>query len=378
MNKLANHKLTKIAAYSFAIAFLYFSLINVCDAERIKDIAKLQGVRNNQLIGYGLVVGLNGTGDKTNQAAFTAQSFRSMLKKFGVRVPDNMNVQSNNIAAVILTSELPAFAKPGQTIDVTVSSIGNAKSLRGGTLLLTPLRGADGQVYAMSQGNLVTSGLGAEGADGSKITVNVPSVGLIPNGAIVEKPSPTVFSMRELAVYDLNRPDFTTTMHMVAAINKEFEHEIAVPIDASSIRVSLPNNLPSQVAILAQIENLTLSPGEAPAKIIINSRTGTVVIGKHVRIKPSAISHGTLTVTVSEDPSVSQPRPFSAGTTTVVQDTQLQVSEESNRAFVFEPGASLDDLVRVINSVGTSPSDLSAILQSLKGLGAIEGDLVIL
>ncbi len=353
-------------------------LPTVSHGERIKDLASIQGVRGNQLLGYGLIVGLDGTGDKISQTRFTEQSFRSMLNKFGIRVPDGQSIKSSNIAAVMISAELPAFAKPGQTIDITASSIGNAKSLRGGTLLMSPVTGADGQTYAIAQGNLIVSGLGAEGSDGSRITVNIPSVGRIPNGAYVERPAPTVFALNDTVIYNLHRADFTTAVHLSEAINRRFGHSVAVPMDATSIKVRLPNNQHEQLMALSDIETLDISPGEAEAKIVVNSRTGTVVIGNHVRVKPAAISHGTLVVTISESPYASQPEPFSAGTTAVIPDSQIQVQEEDNRAFVFNPGPSLQDIVQAVNSVGASPSDLVAILESLKSAGALRGKLVVI
>lgn len=347
-------------------------------AERVKDITTMQGVRGNQLLGYGLVVGLDGTGDQITQAKFTEQSFRSMLNKFGINVPNNISIKSNNIAAVMVSAELPAFSKPGQTIDITASSIGNAKSLRGGTLLMTPLKAADGKVYAVAQGNLIVSGLGAEGADGSRITVNIPSVGRIPNGAYIERPSPTLFSYEDTAIFNLHSADFTTAVRIADSINRQIGHEIATPMDATSIKVHLPHSHSDQLKMIANIENINVRPGEAAARIVVNSRTGTVIIGQHVAVMPAAVSHGTLTVTISEAPFASQPNPFSLGTTTTVQDSQLQVQEEDNRAFLFDPGPSLNDLVQAVNNVGASPSDLVAILESLKAVGALRGELVVI
>ena len=347
-------------------------------ADRIKDVTTLQGVRSNQLIGYGIVVGLNGTGDQINQATFTKQSFESMLNKFGIKIPPGVSIKTNNIAAVMVSADLPAFAKPGQLIDITTSSIGNAKSLRGGTLLMTPLKGADGQTYAIAQGSLIVSGFGAEGADGSKITVNVPSVGRVPNGATVEKPSPTSFSYQDMAVFNLHHADFTTAVRLAEVINKQFKEPIASALDANSIRVSLPADREQKIMQLAAIENLEVHVADAAARIIINARTGTVVIGQHVRVLPAAISHGSLTVTVSESPKVSQPQPFSLGTTEKVPDSQVKINEEDNRAFVFEPGPSLQDIVNAINSIGASPSDLVAIIDSLRQAGAIRGELTII
>lgn len=363
---------------------LFVTLVVICAstnlyAERIKDLTSIQGVRSNQLIGYGLVVGLNGTGDQTNQVTFTSQSFKSLLNKFGIRIPPGINPQTTSIAAVMVTADLHAFAKPGQQLDITVSSIGNAKSLRGGTLLMTPLRGADEKVYAMAQGNVITSGFGVEGADGSKITVNVPSVGRIPNGASVEEPAPTVVSYSDVAVFNLNRPDFTTVTRMVAVINQYICKGIAKAIDAGSVVVQMPETLPDQVALISQIENLSLQPAIQIAKIIINARTGTVVIGQNVHVKPAVISHGNLTLTVTETPVISQPEPFTiVPNTTVVQDSNLQATEGNKRAFLFDPGPSLEDIVEAINRVGASPSDLVAILDSLRQVGAIDAEIEVI
>lgn len=348
-------------------------------AQRIKDLTSIQGVRTNQLIGYGLVVGLNGTGDKTNQVGFTTQSFKSLLNKFGIRIPPNLNLQTNTIAAVMVTADLPAFAKPGQQMDITVSAIGNAKSLRGGTLLMTPLRGADEKVYAMAQGNLITSGFGLEGSDGSKITQNIPSVGRIPNGATVEEPAPTVLSYADVAVFNLNRPDFTTAVRMVQTINHFICDGIAKAVDAGSIVVQMPKSLTEQVALMAKIENLFVQPGHQIAKIIINARTGTVIIGENVRVKPTVISHGNLTLTVTETPTISQPNPFTkVRNATVVDDSELQVAEGNKQAFLFDPGPSLEDIVESINRIGASPSDLVAILDSLRQAGAIDAEIEVI
>ncbi len=369
----------KIAIASLTTVMILLSaMMQPVQAERIKDIASLQGVRENQLIGYGLVVGLDGTGDSTNQAVYTAQSFRNMLNKFGIRVPDNVNVQTDNVAAVMLSAQLPAFAKPGQKIDVTVSSVGNASSLRGGTLLMTSLKGADGRVYAVAQGNLIVSGLGAEGADGSKVTVNIPSAGRIPNGATVERPAPTPLVYSDKVVYNLYRSDFTTALRLADVVNTVIRSGIAHPIDAMSVEISLPTDPAQRVGYLSQIENLTLEPGDVAARIVVNSRTGTVVIGRHVRVKPAAVSHGSLTVTISETPYASQPQPFSLGTTAIVPDSNVQISEEDNRAFLFKPGPSLNEIVQAVNAVGASPSDLVAILESLKTAGALQADLEVI
>src|SRR5688572_15213069 len=348
-------------------------------AERIKDMVSIAGVRNNQLVGYGLVVGLPGSGDQTTQTQFTVQSMKSMLAQLGVVIPDNVNPQLKNVAAVIVHADLPAFAKPGQTIDVTVSSIGNSASLRGGSLLMTPLKGADGTVYALAQGNLVVGGLGAEGADGSSITVNIPSSGRIPNGASVEREVLTLFAdAQPFVTLNLNQSDFTTAQHLSAEINRVFGEGTAYALDSSSVQVQAPADTSQKVAFISTLENLEIDPGEAPAKIIVNSRTGTVVIGSHVRVEAAAVSHGNLTVTIAEDFQVSQPAPLSEGQTVVVPDSSIAVDEEESRMFVFEPGVSLDDIVRAVNQVGASPSDLVAILEALQQVGALRAQLVVI
>lgn len=344
-------------------------------ADRIKDLTSIAGVRSNHLIGYGLVVGLNGTGD---QVKFTEQTFRNMLRELGVNVPLSVKVSSKNIAAVALSADLPAFSKPGQAIDVTVSSIGNAKSLRGGTLLMAPLKAADQQVYAVAQGSLVVSGFGGEGADGSKITVNVPSVGSIPNGAIVERPAPTPFSHMKHLHLNLHDSDFTTAKRVALAINTHIKPSIARAIDATSIEVSIPNEIHDHVGFYSEIENLSLTPGEAAAKVVINSRTGTIVIGQHVQVMPAAVAHGSLTVTVSEQLHASQPEPFSDGVTVVLPSSEVDIEQESNRAFLLNQSTSLDSIVKAINSVGAAPGDLVAILEALKKAGALHAQLVVI
>ena len=348
-------------------------------AERIKDLASVAGVRSNQLIGYGLVIGLDGTGDQTSQLPVTVQSLKNMLAQLGVVVPPSVNLQPKNVAAVVVNAELPPFAKIGQTIDVTVSSIGNAKSLRGGTLLMAPLKGADGQVYAIAQGNLISSGFGAEGADGSRITVNVPSVARIPNGASVERTVASSFSQGNSLMLNLHSPDFTTATRLAEVINRTLGPGTAKPMDASSIQVSAPLDQGQRVEFISALENLSLEPGEAPAKVIINSRTGTVVIGSSVRVTPAAVSHGNLTVTITEDPQVSQPLPFSkGGTTKVVPDSNVQISADQKRMFLFNPGVSLDEIVRAVNQVGAAPGDLVAILEALKQAGALRAQLIVI
>ena len=346
-------------------------------AERLKDLVSIAGVRSNQLVGYGLVVGLDGTGDQTSQAPFTVQSLKSMLAQFGITVPPNVNPQVKNVAAVSLHAELPAFSKPGQTIDVTVSSIANSKSLRGGTLLMAPLKGADGKVYAIAQGNVVVGGFGV-GAGGSSITVNIPSVGRIANGAMVEQGVTTAFMQGNSLTLNLHSPDFTTANRVADAINSGIGNGTAQAVDGASIKVNAPNNPSQRVAFMSLLENFEITPAESSAKIVVNSRTGTIIIGSHVRVMPAAITHGSLTVTIAASPEVSQPAPLSGGETVVVPRTQIAVNAAANPMFLFEPGTSLNDIVRAINEVGATPGDLIAILEALKEAGALKATLLII
>jgi flagellar P-ring protein precursor FlgI len=347
-------------------------------ADRVKDLASVAGVRSNQLLGYGLVVGLNGTGDQTTQTPFTVQSLKSMLARYGVQIPPDVNPQLKNVAAVSVHAVLPPFAKPGQTIDITVSSLGNAKSLRGGSLLMTPLKGADGRVYAIAQGNLVVGGFGASGSDGSSVTVNIPSVGRIPNGASVERTVPTPFASGNSVVLDLHTEDFTTANRLATAINRVIGAGTAEPLDAASVRVNAPTDVSQRVAFVSMLENIEVNPGEAPARIIINSRTGTVVIGSHVRVMPAAVTHGSLTVTITEQPQVSQPAPLSGGTTAVVPRSNIEIKQEARHMFLFHPGVELDQIVRAVNQVGAAPGDLVAILEALKQAGALRAQLIVI
>jgi flagellar P-ring protein FlgI len=348
-------------------------------AERIKDIATVNGVRTNQLVGYGLVVGLDGTGDQTSQAPFTIQSITNMLAKFGITIPANANPQLKNVAAVTVTADLPPFTKPGQTIDVTVASIGNASSLRGGNLLMTPLRGVDGQVYAFAQGSVLVSGFGISGKDGSKISLNVPSSGRIPNGAGVEREVPMKFASDAHLILNLNTPDFTTAARVAAGINKTLGAGTADALDAVSIRVVAPVNADQRIAYLATLEALEIEPGDAPARVIINSRTGTVVISSHVRVTSAAVAHGSLSVTITERSDVSQPNSFTNGTTaTVTPRSTIDVQQADARMFLFQAGVNLDEIVRAVNQVGAAPGDLVAILEALKQAGALRAELVVI
>lgn len=357
----------------FAVAMLVFSLPS--QAERIKDIANVQGVRSNQLIGYGLVVGLPGTGEKTR---YTEQTFMTMLKNFGINLPDNFRPKIKNVAVVAVHADMPAFIKPGQELDVTVSSLGEAKSLRGGTLLQTFLKGVDGNVYAIAQGSLVVSGFSADGLDGSKVIQNTPTVGRIPNGAIVERSVATPFSTGDYLTFNLRRSDFSTAQRMADAINDLLGPDMARPLDATSVQVSAPRDVSQRVSFLATLENIEVEPAEESAKVIVNSRTGTIVVGQNVKLLPAAVTHGGLTVTIAEATQVSQPNALANGQTTVTSNSTINASESNRRMFMFNPGTTLDELVRAVNLVGAAPSDVLAILEALKVAGALHGELIII
>ncbi len=363
------------------LAIVVFGLsimTNTVYAERIKDLAGIEGVRDNPLLGYGLVVGLDGTGDQTSSVTFTEQSLRSMLVQYGVTVPPSVKLSPKNVAAVSIHAVLPPFAKPGQKIDVTASSLGNSKSLRGGTLLMSPLRGADGQVYAIAQGNLAVGGLGVSGADGSSLAINIPSVGRIPNGASVERAVPNPFANGDSVVFNLHEPDFTTARRVVDAINLALGSEDAQAIDAVSISVQAPTEPSKRVAFIGYLEEIDVRPGEGAGKIIVNSRTGTIVIGNHVTVGPAAVTHGSLTVTIKENTRINQPNPFANGETVAEPNTQIAVEEENNRMFELERGTTLSEIVQAINGVGAAPGDLVAILEALKQAGALRAQLIII
>jgi len=359
-------------------AVLGFSAISQAHAERVKDLVSVSGVRGNQLVGYGLVVGLDGTGDQTSQAPFTIQSIKNMLAKFGVTIPANTNPQLKNVAAVTVHADLPPFAKAGQTIDITVNSIGNAQSLRGGSLLITPLRGIDGEVYAIGQGSMIVSGFGVGAKDGSRISVNVPSSGRIPNGATVEREVASNFTTLPYVMLNLNTPDFTTAARLTEGINKILGPDTAFAMDAVSIKVQAPADASQRIAYLSTLESLEIEPGEAPARVIVNSRTGSVVIGSHVRVTPAAVAHGSLSVTITERVDVSQPNGFSRGETVISPRSSIDVSQPSARMFVFNAGVSLDEIVRAVNQVGAAPGDLVAILEALKEAGSLRAELIVI
>ncbi len=347
-------------------------------ADRLKDIATLAGVRSNPLVGYGLVVGLNGTGDQTTQTPFTSQSFSNMLKQFGIVIPTGTNFQLKNVAAVSVHANLPAFIKPGQTIDVTVSSVGNAKSLRGGSLLLTALKGADGQVYALAQGELVVGGFGAEGSDGSKVTVNIPSAGRIPSGATVEREVPNGFAQSNGLTFNLKRADFTTAMRVAEMINDKMGPGVAQATDAMSIHVTAPVDTDQRVSYVSVLENMQITVGEASARVIINSRTGTIVVGNHVTVSPVAVTHGSLTVTVSENVKVSQPNALAGGRTVVTPQSNVSVKEENNRMFELKKATTLEEIVRAFYQVGAAPGVLMALIEAFLEAGALYAELIVI
>lgn len=357
------------------VALMAWSSVSLATS-RIKDLSNVAGVRDNQLVGYGLVVGLNGSGDNT---PFAEQSLISMLNKFGINVPPGVRTNSKNIAAVAVHADLPAFAMPGQSIDVTVSSLGNAKSLQGGTLLMTPLKGVDNQTYAIAQGNLVVGGMDASGRDGSRITVNVPSVGRIPNGASVEREVNTGFDLGSTITLNLNRPDFTTATNVTQAINELLGEGTARAIGGGSVEVMAPRIPDQRVSFLSMLENIEVQQGESAARVIVNSRTGTVVIGQTVRVSPAAVTHGGLIVRIEEREEIVQPGAFAGGQAMAQQNVDIDIEQQGDgRMFKFESGITLDSLVEAVNKVGAAPSDLVAILEALQQAGALRAQLMII
>lgn len=350
---------------------------NVAQAERIKDISTVQGVRTNQLIGYGLVVGLDGSGDQTTQTPFTVQSLTNMLSQLGVQLPPGTNLQLRNVAAVMLTSSLQPFAKPGQQIDVTVSSLGNAKSLRGGTLLLAPLKGADGQIYAMAQGNVIIAGAGASSGS-SKVQINQLNAGRIPGGATVERAVASPFSTSEWLHIELNTADFSTATKTAAAVNQRMGPGTASPIDGRVIQVKFPQNAGERVAFMADLENLEVESVLPPARIVINARTGSVVMNRMVTLEPCAVSHGNLSVTINSSPQVSQPAPFSRGETVTTEKSEITVKQEPGQVLLLDGGAKLADVVKALNSIGVTPQDLLAILQAMKSAGSLKAEIEVI
>ena len=363
--------------FSHLILLAALALAGPAQAERIKDIASMQGVRNNQLVGYGLVVGLDGTGDQTTQTPFTTQSIKNMLTNLGVNLPAGTNMQLKNVAAVMVTADLPAFAQAGQGIDITVSSIGNAKSLRGGTLVMTPLKGADGKIYAMAQGSLAVSGAGAA-AGGSKAQINHLSVGRIPSGATVERTVATALGESGSINLELRQSDFTTASRVVDAVNARFGKDVARAVNGRVIAVRTPVGESERVAFLGAVESLDVSPAQAMAKVIINARTGSVVMNQSVTLDRSAVSHGNLSVVVRTTSNVSQPGPLSRGQTVVTQDSEIEITAKEGEVMLLKPSASLADVVKALNSSGATPQDLLAILQALKASGALHAELEVI
>jgi len=345
-------------------------------ADRIKDMASIQGVRDNQLIGYGLVVGLDGSGDQTTQTPFTVQSIISMLSQMGINLPPGTSLQLKNVAAVMVTATLPPFSKPGQNIDVTASSIGNAKSLRGGTLLMTPLKGADGQVYAMAQGNVLVGGVGAS-SGGASVQVNHLSVGRVPAGATVERAVPTLLGQGDFIHLELNAADFTTATRIVEAVNGQIAPDLAAALDGRVIQVRAPPGN-ERVAFISRIENLEVNPAQGIAKVIINARTGSVVMNQAVTLDTCAVAHGNLTVVISTDSAVSQPGAFSQGQTVQTDKATINVNMDKSGLVQLQKGVSLSEVVKALNSIGATPQDLLAILQAMKSSGALRAELKII
>jgi len=356
------------------ISVILILLIGHAHAVRIKDIADIEGVRQNQLIGYGMVVGLDGTGDDGKNAVFTIQSLASMLEKMGVTVNSKNIEKVENIAAVMVTADLPPFAKAGSRIDVLVSSIGDAESLQGGTLLLTPLKALDGEVYAVAQGPVSIGGFSAGGA-GGKIQKNFPTVGRVTGGALIEKEIPSDFNQKRNLSVTLHNPDFTTVSRVAEAINTALDDRVAQTPDAGAVEVEVPERYSGNIVeLVALIEGLEVTP-DAVSKVVINERTGTVVMGENVRISTIAISHGNLSIVIKEAPEVSQPLPFSAGETVVIPETEISIKEERTPLFLVESGVSIGEVVRALNAIGVSPRDLIAIFQAIKASGALQAKL---
>jgi len=349
-------------------------------AQRLKDLTTLLGVRTNQLVGYGLVVGLDGTGDQTTQTPFTVQTLQNMLNSLGIQLPPGVSartLQLRNVAAVMVTATLPPFARQGQPLDVTVGSLGNARSLRGGSLLLTPLKGADGKVYANAQGNLLVAGAGAAAA-GTSVAINVLNSGRIPGGATVEREVPTPVGAGEFVYLQANQQDFTTVSRITQAVNTVFGEGTATSVDARQVRVRAPLDSTARIDFLAKLENLVVTPGEQGPKVIINARTGSVVMTQMVRVSECAVAHGNLSVAISTQPVISQPGAFSPGQTVTAEQAQVEIKESKGELVLIRASADLNDIIKALNAVGATPLDLLAILQAMKAAGALKAELEII
>jgi flagellar P-ring protein precursor FlgI len=376
------HPIDRILRASLFIAALLASAAvwwpTPANAARIKEVASVQGVRTNQLVGYGLVVGLDGTGDQTTSAPFAIQTLLAMLQQMGLTVPPGTNMQLKNLATVMVTAQLPPFAQPGQTIDVNVSSLANAKSLRGGTLIATPLKGADGQIYALAQGNMVVGGAGASAA-GSKVTINHLSAGRIPDGATVERTVATPMADGDSIQLDLNASDYATAREVVRAINDRMGGGTADALDGRVVRVRMPPSADARVSFMAEIENLDVKQATPSAKVVINARTGSIVMNQAVTLAACAVAHGNLSVTISTTPSVSQPGPFArAGQTAVTEKADITITQQAGALVQMAPGVKLADVVKALNSLGATPQDLLAILQAMKSAGALTAELEVI
>ena len=344
---------------------------------RIKEVAAVQGVRSNQLVGYGLVVGLDGTGDQTTQTPFTTQSLTAMLQQLGITVPAGTTMQLRNVAAVLVTAQLPPFAQPGQTIDINVSSVGNAKSLRGGTLIATPLKGADAQVYALAQGNLIVGGAGAS-ASGSKVQINHLSAGRIPDGASVERSVPTPLGEGDTLTLGLTAADYATAHAVAGAINAAKGVGTASALDGRTVRVRVPAAGDDRVTFLAEIENLSLELQRPAARVVLNARTGSVVMNEAVTLGACAVAHGNLSVTITTTPVVSQPNAFGQGQTVQAQKSDISVTQGSGALINMAAGTRLTDVVKALNAMGATPLDLLAILQAMKSAGALHAEIEVI
>lgn len=377
-------KMTALKIISKFMLFLALFLSHA-QADRLKDLTSIAGVRSNQLVGYGLVVGLPGTGD--GNSPLTLQSMQAMISQFGVTTNSATSLNGKNSAAVIVTAELPPFAKPGQRLDATISTLGQSKSLRGGTLLMTPLMGADGETYAVAQGNLLVGGLGVAGNDGSSLIVNVPTVGRIPGGATVEQLIETDFLTTDSLILNLHQGDFSITNQVAEAVNDVFGNGVAIALDSRSVKVRAPVDPAQKVSFISMLENIEIEPERQSAKVVVNARTGTIVIGGDVRVTPAAVTHGSLTVRVDENSTVTQGNNLALGNgvaattpgpATVTPDSTIQIDQQPARAFLFDTGVELSTIVEAVNAVGTSPADLVAILEALREAGSLRAELVVI